>query len=55
MQKVQKSKVWEMEQEFYDFAYQQFKFNLRKLNIKRESNNPNEKEQVFFYEKIRPK
>ncbi|KAK6619295.1 Heparin sulfate O-sulfotransferase [Polyplax serrata] len=55
VRKIQSSKVWEMEQEFYDFAYQQFKFNLRRLNLKKGSSNPTEKEQIFFYEKIRPK
>lgn len=53
--KIQTTEVWKVEQEFYDFAYQQFKFALKKVNINGGHSPPLEKEQIFFYEKIRPK
>lgn len=49
--KIQQSIVWKMENELYEFALEQFNFIKRKLLVK-EANNV---EQIYFYEKIRPK
>lgn len=47
VKKIQKSTVWQMENELYEFALEQFHF------VKRHT--LNDKLQKFFYEKIRPK
>lgn len=48
---IQKSNVWKMENELYEFALEHFKFVKRKILLRE----PNSVAQVFFYEKIRPK
>ncbi|XP_063529062.1 heparin sulfate O-sulfotransferase [Cydia strobilella] len=48
---IQKSMVWKMENELYEFAIEHFKFVKRKILL-RETNSV---DQIFFYEKIRPK
>ncbi|XP_047987686.1 heparin sulfate O-sulfotransferase [Leguminivora glycinivorella] len=48
---IQKSTVWKMENELYEFAIEHFKFVKRKILL-RETNSV---DQIFFYEKIRPK
>lgn len=47
VQKIQKSIIWQMENELYEFALEQFQF------IKR--NTIGNKVQKYMYEKIRPK
>lgn len=54
--KIRESSIWKMEQDFYEFALNQFNF-MKKLSF-----HPNEggealrpKGQQFFYEKIRPR
>ncbi|XP_073941354.1 heparan sulfate 2-O-sulfotransferase [Choristoneura fumiferana] len=48
---IQKSIVWKMENELYEFALEHFKFVKRKILL-RETNSV---DQIYFYEKIRPK
>jgi heparan sulfate 2-O-sulfotransferase HS2ST1 len=48
---IQQSKIWKMENEFYEFALTQFRFALRKAQVAGSSG----AQQTFFYEKIRPK
>ncbi|XP_011556173.3 heparin sulfate O-sulfotransferase [Plutella xylostella] len=48
---IQKSNVWKMENELYEFALEHFKFVKRKLLVRE----PNNMQQIFFYEKVRPK
>lgn len=45
--KIKSSSIWQMENELYEFALEQFHFN-KKLILKN-------KNQKFFFEKIRPK
>ncbi|XP_022910986.1 heparin sulfate O-sulfotransferase [Onthophagus taurus] len=47
VKKIQNSVVWQMENELYEFALEQFNF-VKKLSL-------GEKSQRFFFEKIRPK
>lgn len=47
IKKIQESVVWQMENELYEFALEQFHF-VKKHTL-------GEKQQRFFYEKIRPK
>ncbi|KAK3933307.1 Heparin sulfate O-sulfotransferase [Frankliniella fusca] len=59
IKKIQESKVWQMEQELYDFALAQFHF-MRKRTLglsasNRTSQFTTERSQQFMYEKIRPK
>lgn len=49
--KIQKSIVWKMENELYEFALEHFKFFQRKVLMKETLGVP----QTYFYEKIRPK
>lgn len=49
--KIKQTPAWRMENELYEFALDHFKFVKKKILL-RESNSV---EQVFFYEKIRPK
>ncbi|XP_061708114.1 heparin sulfate O-sulfotransferase [Cydia pomonella] len=48
---IQKSMIWKMENELYEFAIEHFKFAKRKILL-RETNSV---DQIYFYEKIRPK
>lgn len=56
---IQESKVWQMEQELYDFALAQFHFMRRRTlgqsGTNRTSQSTTERPQQFMYEKIRPK
>ena len=58
VRELRRSKVWRMEQEFYDFALDQFRF-LKKQTFGEEGDDGDHlkhvKRQQFFYEKIRPK
>ncbi|KAE8746971.1 hypothetical protein FOCC_FOCC006391 [Frankliniella occidentalis] len=59
IKKIQDSKVWQMEQELYDFALAQFHF-MRKRTLGLSASNKTsqfttERSQQFMYEKIRPK
>lgn len=47
IKKIQKSTVWQMENELYEFALEQFHF-IKKHTL-------SDKLQKFFYEKVRPK
>lgn len=47
VKKIQKSVVWQMENELYEFALEHFHF-VKKHTLA-------EKQQRFFYEKVRPK
>ncbi|XP_059477683.1 heparin sulfate O-sulfotransferase [Neocloeon triangulifer] len=49
--RIQQSKIWKMENEFYEFALVQFGHALRKAQTPGASG----AQQIFFYEKIRPK
>lgn len=50
---IKKTSVWKMENEFYEFALQQFHFIYKLQNtIKVQGKSLTQK---FFYEKIRPK
>ncbi|XP_041968559.1 heparin sulfate O-sulfotransferase [Aricia agestis] len=51
IEKIQQSSIWRMENELYEFALEHFKFVKRKVLL-RETNSV---DQIFFYEKIRPK
>lgn len=56
---IQESKVWQMEQELYDFALAQFHFMRRRTlgqsATNRSTQSTTERPQQFMYEKIRPK
>lgn len=53
---LRRSKIWRMEQEFYDFALDQFRFLKKQTFGEDVDGNLNHvKRQQFFYEKIRPK
>ncbi|XP_016975941.2 heparin sulfate O-sulfotransferase isoform X1 [Drosophila rhopaloa] len=47
---IQKTKIWQMENDLYEFALTQFEFNKKKL-----MQPDNKHVQKFMYEKIRPK
>lgn len=50
---IKKTEVWKLENEFYEFALQQFHFMLKSQNkLRVQGKNVT---QNFFYEKIRPK
>lgn len=50
---IKKTDVWKLENEFYEFALQQFHFTYKLQNkIKVQGNSLTQK---YFYEKIRPK
>lgn len=50
---IKRSEVWRLENEFYEFALQQFHFIYKLQNkIKVQGNNLTQR---YFYEKIRPK
>lgn len=54
--KIQQSKVWQMENEFYQFVVDNFNFIRDKTLIKDSSSGSlKEIDQQFFFEKIRPK
>lgn len=56
IRKFKKSQIWQMENEFYQFAAQQFQFvKKRTLVLQQNSGQATELGQQFFYEKIRPK
>lgn len=52
VEKIQKSIIWKMENEFYEFALEQFDFIKKKTLLNKD---PNSIVQMFMYEKIRPK
>lgn len=52
--KIQSSRVWQMENEFYEFVLQQFHF-LRKRTLTIKDGVIADKGQQFMYEKIRPR
>lgn len=53
VKEIKKTDVWKIENEFYEFALQQFHFILKLQNkIKVQGKNITQK---YFYEKIRPK
>lgn len=52
--KIQSSRVWQMESEFYEFVLQQFHF-LRKRTLTIKDGVIADKGQQFMYEKIRPR
>lgn len=59
IKKIQESKIWQMEQELYDFALAQFHF-MRRRTLGQSATNRSlqfttERTQQFMYEKIRPK
>lgn len=58
VRKLRGNKIWRMEQEFYDFALDQFHF-LKKQTFGEDGDDDDHlkhvKRQQFFYEKIRPK
>jgi heparan sulfate 2-O-sulfotransferase HS2ST1 len=47
---IEKSTIWQMENEFYQFALQQFHFVQKKMLVPGKNTI-----QDFFYEKIKPK
>src|SRR5690606_10649681 len=57
--KIQQSRIWQMENEFYQFALDNFNFIKEKtlVKVKQQGNNIvyKDKGQQFFFEKIRPK
>ncbi|GIY13513.1 heparan sulfate 2-O-sulfotransferase 1 [Caerostris darwini] len=52
--KIQASRIWQMENEFYDFVVQQFHF-IRKRTLTVKDGVISDKGQQFMYEKIRPR
>lgn len=53
VREIKKTDVWKLENEFYEFALQQFHFVYKsQMQIKMQGNSI---EQKYFYEKIRPK
>lgn len=52
---LKRSRIWKQEQEFYDFALNQFRFLYRQTFGLEDDSNDEAKGQQFFYEKIRPK
>ncbi|XP_054156672.1 heparan sulfate 2-O-sulfotransferase 1-like [Oppia nitens] len=52
--KIRESRVWQMENDFYEFAVKQFKF-IRQRTLITIDDQLVGKEQQFFFEKIRPK
>ena len=47
IRKIMNHKVWQMENEFYEFAKEQFNFIKQRILT--------DKKQIYFFEKIRPK
>jgi heparan sulfate 2-O-sulfotransferase HS2ST1 len=52
--KIQASRVWQMEQHFYDFAAKQFEF-IRQKTLQTIDGRHVDRGQQFFFEKVRPK
>lgn len=53
VREIKNTDVWKMENEFYEFALQQFHFVYKsQMQIKLQGNSLDQK---YFYEKIRPK
>lgn len=50
--KIQKSNIWKMENELYEFALEQFNFIKKKTLLSKDANSV---PQSYMYEKIRPK
>lgn len=55
VEQIQASDIWKMENEFYEFALDQFHFIRKKSLDIRKSDLVENGTQMFFYEKIRPK
>ena len=53
--RLQESMVWKMEQEFYEFAREQFHFIRRRLFSSRDEQKLESVKQQFMFEKIRPR
>ncbi|XP_074594933.1 heparan sulfate 2-O-sulfotransferase 1-like [Brevipalpus obovatus] len=51
---IKKTRIWQMENDFYMFVLQQFEFMKKRTLVPREGSFSNKGRQ-FFYEKIRPK
>ena len=54
MAKIKDSEVWKMEEEFYEFAKEQFHF-IKKRTFELKQGYMQERKQQFSFEKIRPR
>lgn len=54
MAKIRQSEIWKMEQEFYEFAKEQFNY-VKKRTFQYRDGYMQERRQQFGYEKIRPR
>ena len=52
--RIQESTIWKMENDFYEFAKEQFHF-VKKWTFDLKNGFLKEKKQQFMYEKIRPR
>lgn len=55
MEHFKQSLIWQMENEFYEFAAEQFEFAKKRTLVAARDGQMTELGQQFFYEKIRPK
>lgn len=51
---IQKSRIWKMENELYEYALEQFHY-AKKRSLTTKDGGVADKNQQFMYEKIRPK
>jgi len=51
---IQKSRIWKMENELYEYALEQFHY-AKKRSLTTKDGGMADKNQQFMYEKIRPK